>query len=146
MRVLIAGAGAFGSFIAQDLLGQNHEVTVLDQNKAVVAELTDRQLSCRLVIGDACEPRVLESAGILRADVVIAATGDDEDNLVIALLAHQEFQVPRVVARVNDPRNGWLFSEWWGVDQALSAPDAFLSLVEEKVKSAPHHPVPTQEG
>jgi len=76
---------------------------------------------------------VLEEAGLRTADVVVAATGDDEDNLVISLLAKQEFGVPRVLARVNHPRNEWMFSEQWGVDQAVSVPHLLTSLVEEAV-------------
>ena len=139
MRVLITGGGAFGSYIASDLVRKGHEVTVMDKNRPVVDEVASRVPGARVVCGDACEPRLLEEAGILRADVVVAATSDDEDNLVIALLSHKEFDVPRVVARVNDPRNSWLFTDWWGVDQALSAPDAFVPVVEQQVASAPHH-------
>jgi len=139
MRVLVAGGGAFGSYMARDLVDKGHEVTVMDADRAVADDLQTRLPGARIVCGDACEPRLLEEAGILRADVVVAATSDDEDNLVIALLSHKEFDVPRVVARVNDPRNNWLFTDWWGVDQALSAPDAFVPVVEEQVASAPQH-------
>jgi len=140
MHVLVTGGGAFGSYVARDLVDKGHEVTLLDEDSSVIAELKERLPNVRLVCGDACEPRILEEAGILRADVVVAATSDDEDNLVIALLSHKEFDVSRVVARVNDPRNGWLFTDWWGVDHALSAPDAFVPMVEEFVASAPQHP------
>jgi trk/ktr system potassium uptake protein len=139
MRVLIAGAGAFGSYIAEDLVVQGHEVFVLDKDKSVVGELRERLPAARCAVGDACEPGQLEPAGVLRADAVVAATGDDEDNLVIALLARKEFDVPRVIARVNDPRNFWLFTPWWGVDQPLSAPDALVAVIEEQVASAPPH-------
>jgi len=82
----------------------------MDQDPEAARELSEPQPEIDVVLGDACEPLLLEKAGILRADVVVAATSDDEDNLVIALLAHKEFEVPRVVARVNDPRNSWLFT------------------------------------
>jgi trk system potassium uptake protein TrkA len=85
------------------------------------------------LLGDACEPWVLEKANLTSADVVVAATGDDEDNLVTALLAKQEFAVPRVLARVNHPRNEWLFTEQWGVDVAVSVPHLLTALVEEAV-------------
>ena len=86
-----------------------------------------------IVFGDACEPWVLEEAQMAQADVVVAATGDDEDNLVTSLLAKQEFAVPRVLARVNHPKNEWLFTEQWGVDAAVSPPHILTAMVEEAV-------------
>ena len=82
---------------------------------------------------DACEVDALQTAGLDEADVVVAATGDDEDNLVISLLSKQEFAVPRVIARVNHPKNHWLFNESWGVDIAVSTPHLLSALVEEAV-------------
>ncbi|HET9443420.1 MAG TPA: TrkA family potassium uptake protein, partial [Acidimicrobiales bacterium] len=84
-------------------------------------------------VGDACEVANLQDAGIGDADVMVAATGEDQVNLVIALLAKQEFAVPRVVARVNDPRNKWLFTEAWGVDVSVSTPHLLTALIEEAV-------------
>jgi trk system potassium uptake protein TrkA len=86
-----------------------------------------------LLVADACEVDSLQRARLDRADVVVAATGDDEDNLVISLLAKQEFAVPRVIARVNHPKNHWLFNEGWGVDVAVSTPHLLSALVEEAV-------------
>jgi trk system potassium uptake protein TrkA len=94
------------------------------------AELPD---GVNFLLGDACEPYVLEEAKLGQADVIVAATGDDEDNLVISLLAKQEFAVPRVVARVNHPSNEWMFTEQWGVDAAVSPPHILTALVEEAV-------------
>ena len=85
------------------------------------------------VVADACEFRSLEAADLASCDVVIAATGDDEDNLVVSLLARQEFAVPRIVARVNHPQNEWLFNENWGVDVAVSTPHLLTALTEEAV-------------
>ena len=84
-------------------------------------------------IADACEVNSLRDAGLERCDVVVAATGDDEDNLVVSLLAKQEFAVPRVIARVNHPKNEWLFNENWGVDLSVSTPHLITALVEEAV-------------
>ncbi len=84
-------------------------------------------------VGDACEVSTLKEAGLDRSEVVVAATGDDEDNLVISLLAKQEFAVPRVIARVNHPKNQWMFNETWGVDIAVSTPHLITSLVDEAV-------------
>src|SRR5690606_25350708 len=89
--------------------------------------------SIEVFVGDACEVNVLRDAGVGSADVMVAATGDDEDNLVVSLLAKQEFAVPRVVARVNHPQNHWLFNETWGVDVSVSTPHLLTALVEEAV-------------
>jgi trk system potassium uptake protein TrkA len=132
MRVAIAGAGNVGLFIANDLRGAGHEVQLLEQNP-VVAERVQTAEGVEVVVADACEVTSLRSAGFERCDVVVAATGDDEDNLVISLLAKQEFGVPRVIARVNHPQNEWLFNENWGVDLAVSTPHLITALVEEAV-------------
>ncbi|MEV5408800.1 TrkA family potassium uptake protein [Thermopolyspora sp. NPDC052614] len=130
MRILIAGAGRLGEQAAYLLSGVGHQITVIERTRGRLAELGGHDLY-RLVHGDACEPRVLEEAGALTADLVLAATGEDEDNLVIALLAKRTFAVPRVLARVNDPDNAWLFDDRWGVDVALPAAAPMVSLVEE---------------
>ncbi len=132
MKVVIAGAGNVGSFIAEDLYNAGHEVLVLEQDDQLVAKLS-KQIDCTWVVADACEVSSLHKAGVANADVVVAATGDDEDNLVVSLLAKQEFMVPRVVARVNHPKNHWLFNKSWGVDVAVSTPHLLSSLVEEAV-------------
>jgi trk system potassium uptake protein len=131
MKVVVAGAGNIGRYLSQDLVDRGHEVTLLDTSEAVLAHNTDARV--RTMRGDACSPSVLDRAGTREADVVVAATGDDEDNLVISLLAKQEFAVPRVLARVNHPVNEWLFDESWGVDVAVSPPHLLTSFVEEEV-------------
>ena len=133
MRVVIAGAGAVGRHLALDLHARGHEVTVIEQDPAHLEEAKDWAPHVDYVLGDACEPWVLEKADVKAADVVVAATGDDEDNLVTSLLSKQEFAVPRVLARVNHPRNEWMFTEQWGVDVAVSVPHILTSLVEEAV-------------
>lgn len=132
MRVVIAGAGAVGTFLADDLAASGHEVLLLEKNLDGVDKLPAAP-NVELLAADACEFEVLARADLDKADVVVAATGDDEDNLVISLLAKQEFAVPRVVARVNHPKNRWLFTEAWGVDIAVSAPHLLSALVEEAV-------------
>jgi len=138
MRVTVAGAGNVGEFIANDLAAGGHDVLLLEQNPAVVqrAEATlggprTDGGSLEFRTADACEVSSLREAQLDTMDVVVAATGDDEDNLVISLLAKQEFAVPRVVARVNHPKNEWLFNENWGVDVAVSTPHLILALTEE---------------
>jgi trk system potassium uptake protein len=135
MKVLIAGAGSVGKFIAEQLRKGGHEVVLVESSADVVrrAERAEELASCRWIVGDACEVGTLANAGAETVDVVAAATGDDEDNLVISLLCKQEFGVPRVVARVNNPKNEWMFNEMWGVDISVSTPHLITALVEEAV-------------
>src|SRR5262245_64946398 len=132
MRVAIAGAGNVGQFIANDLYAAGHEVLLIEQ-QAEVKERSEVADGVEWAIADACEVSSLRDAGLERCDVVVAATGDDEDNLVVSLLAKQEFAVPRVIARVNHPQNEWLFNENWGVDLSVSTPHLITALVEEAV-------------
>ncbi|MFF9244173.1 potassium channel family protein [Streptomyces sp. NPDC014776] len=131
MNVLIAGAGRLGTQIAQVLSAARNEVTLVDIDDDRVAELQGRLPTVRLVAGDACEPALLEHAGVLVTDLVVVTTGNDEDNLVISLLAKRRFSVPRVAARVNDADNAWLFDARWGVDVAVPAATPLISLIEE---------------
>src|SRR3954468_7618323 len=132
MKVAIAGAGNVGTYIAGDLKEAGHEVLLLEKDRDLVARLRPN-LDVEWFIADACEVNSLHEAGLADVDVMVAATGDDEDNLVVSLLAKQEFAVPRVVARVNHPKNEWLFNETWGVDVSVSTPHLLTALVEEAV-------------
>jgi trk system potassium uptake protein TrkA len=129
MKVLIAGAGAVGRSIARELVDNSYEVTLIERNPGHFD--ADEIPAADWIFGDACELRLLELMHLEEFDVVIAATGDDKTNVVLSLLAKTEFAVPRVVARVNDPRNEWLFDSAWGVDVAVSTPRMLASLVEE---------------
>ncbi|HXF56286.1 MAG TPA: TrkA family potassium uptake protein [Actinomycetota bacterium] len=134
MKVVVTGAGKVGRHLAADLVHRGHQVTLIEQDKeAVERARRDLPPSVTIVLGDACEPWVLEEAKLVEADVLVAATGDDEDNLVTSLLAKQEFGVPRVLARVNHSNNEWMFTEQWGVDAAVSPPHILTALVEEAV-------------
>jgi trk system potassium uptake protein TrkA len=133
VRVVVAGGGAVGRHLAADLLERGHHITLIDQNPSVTAKIDTTAPGVEVVLGDACELWVLEKAHVRDADVLVAATGDDEDNLVMSLLSKQEFGVPRVLARVNHPRNEWLFTDQWGVDDAVSPPHILTALVEEAV-------------
>jgi trk system potassium uptake protein TrkA len=133
VNVVVTGGGAVGRHLAQDLADRGHDVTLVEQKRDLAEKLAQWAPDTRVVYGDACEPRILESADMRSADVLVAATGDDEDNLVTSLLAKQEFGVPRVLARVNHPKNEWLFDEQWGVDASVSPPHILTALVEEAV-------------
>ncbi|HEY2695429.1 MAG TPA: TrkA family potassium uptake protein [Pseudonocardiaceae bacterium] len=131
MRVAIAGAGAVGRSIAQELVAGGHQVMLIERDAHHFDPPEVEQ--AEWVLADACEFASLEEAGIETCDVVIAATGDDKVNLVVSLLSKTEFGVARVVARVNDPRNEWLFTDAWGVDVAVSTPRILAAMVEEAV-------------
>lgn len=131
MRVVIAGAGSVGRSIARELLAADHEVTLVDRQPSAmrVASVADAEW----LLADACELPTLTLAKVDECDVVVAATGDDKVNLVVSLLAKTEFGVPRTVARVNNPKNEWMFDEAWGVDVAVSTPRIMTAMVEEAV-------------
>jgi trk system potassium uptake protein TrkA len=131
MRVAIAGAGAVGRSIAAELVAGEHQVMLIERLQSQFEPHTVEQ--AEWVLADACELASLEDAGMQLCDVVIAATGDDKVNLVVSLLAKTVFAVRRVVARVNDPANEWLFTEAWGVDVAVSTPRMLAAMVEEAV-------------
>ena len=131
MRVAIAGAGAVGRSIALELVDNRHQVMLIERELSQIDP--EAVEAAEWVHADACELASLEEAGLETCDVVIAATGDDKVNLVVSLLAKTEFAVRRVVARVNDPRNEWLFGQNWGVDVAVSTPRLLAALVEEAV-------------
>ena len=131
MKIVIAGAGSEGRAVALELLDHGHEVTLIDKkpDQLRVASVADAEW----VLADACSPEALSEAGLREADVVLAATGDDKANLVISLLAKTEFAIPRVVARLNNPKNEWLFNASWGVDVPVSTPRIMTALVEEAI-------------
>ena len=131
MRVAIAGAGSVGRSIARELLQNGHEVLLVDRDPAAIK--VGSVESAEWLLADACEITSLEEAGLERCQVVVAATGDDKVNLVVSLLAKTEYGVPRTVARVNNPKNEWMFDESWGVDVAVSTPRIMTAMVEEAV-------------
>ena len=131
MRVAIAGAGAVGRSIARELLENGHEVLLIDQKPSAIT--VDSVPRAEWLLADACEISSLDDAALDRCNVVVAATGDDKVNLVVSLLAKTEYGVPRVVARVNNPGNEWLYNESWGIDVAVSTPRLLSALVEEAV-------------
>jgi trk system potassium uptake protein len=131
MRVAIAGAGAVGRSIAQSLLAGGHRILLIEEKRSHYRPELVPQADWMLA--DACAPDTLQAAGIHLCDVVVAATGDDQANLVFSLQAKTQYDVPRVVARVNDPDNAWLFTVAWGVDVAVSTPGTLVTSVEEAI-------------
>jgi trk system potassium uptake protein TrkA len=131
MRIAIAGAGNVGRSIASELIGNGHQVMLIERQPRQLRP--ERVPEAEWVLADACEVSSLEEADVANCDVVVAATGDDKANLVCSLLAKTEFAVSRVVARVNRAENEWLFTEQWGVDVAVSKPRLMAALVEEAV-------------
>lgn len=131
MKIAIAGAGNAGRAIARELIGNGHQVLLID--KSPKALKMDSVPNAEWLLADACEISTLDRAALDQCQVLVAATGDDKANLVASLLAKTEYGVPRVVARVNHPKNEWLFDSSWGVDVAVSTPRIIAALVEEAV-------------
>ena len=134
MRIIIAGGGDVGVQVAQLLSASSNDVTIIEKDRNRAATLSEWGLA--VVAGNACRPEVIETAGGLRTDVLVACTARDEENLVIAVLAKRHLDIPRVVARVNLEANGWLFGEDWGVDAAISSVAPLVALIEEATGSA----------
>lgn len=122
MRVVIVGAGAVGRSVARDLLGEGHQVLIIEKRRS--SYRPDRVPEAEWMLADATEIETMQKAGVQTADVLIAATADDQTNLVACLFAKVEFGVRRVVARVTNPDNQWLFTDAWGVDVAVSTTSA----------------------
>ncbi len=132
MFAIVVGGGKVGATVARALLKRGHEVTLIEQ-RLDRYEMLEQEFEHQVQVGDATEMSVLERAGIARpADIVIAVTGDDEDNLVIGQLAREKYGVERVIARVNDPRNQPHF-DLLGIPQTVSATQMVLGLIEHEV-------------
>src|SRR4051812_37177542 len=128
LRIGIAGAGNVGRSVAQELLDAGQKVLLIERQRRNFQP--HKVPDADWLYADACEMSALQEAGVQTCDVVIAATGDDKANLVVGLLAKSEFGVPRVVARINDVRNEWLFGQAWGIDVAVSTPGAMVAGIE----------------
>jgi len=131
MRIAIAGAGNVGRAIARELLGNGHQVLLIDKDPKALK--MDSVPTAEWLLADACEITALDQAKLDGCQVLVAATGDDKVNLVASLLGKTEYGVPRVVARVNHPKNEWMFDSSWGVDVSVSTPQIISALVEEAV-------------
>jgi trk system potassium uptake protein TrkA len=133
MKVLIIGGGQVGSYIADLLLNNNCTVKVIDNRETVLEKLQTKLPKDTVIFGSGTDPKILKSAGIAEADAVAAVTGADETNLVASTIAKFEYGVPRVIARVNNPKNGWLFNSGMGVDASLNQADLMAHLVIEEI-------------
>lgn len=136
MYIVIVGGGKVGFYLAKELVESNHEVLVLERNPAKCAEIAET-LGEIVMRGDGCEAAIHEQAGTGRADLLLAVTGEDEDNLVACQVARHVFNVPRTVARINNPKNELIFRKL-GIDATVSATSAIMSHIEQEL---PTHPL-----
>jgi trk system potassium uptake protein TrkA len=137
MYIIVAGGGKVGYYLAEELLNANHEVLVIEREAARVAQVRE-ELGDNIIQGDSCEATVLDAAGVARADLVAAVTGDDEDNLVICDIARRR-GVPRTIARINNPLNELLFKKR-GIETTISATQAVLAQIEQELPT--HEMIP----
>ncbi len=133
MKIIVVGGGQVGSYLASLLMGRGHEVKILEVREQRAENLKKSLPEGIVLCGSGTDPTTLENAGVRHTDVVAAVTGSDETNLVIATLAKLEYGVRRVVARVNNPKNAWLFTPVMGVDAALNQADVMAHLVAEEM-------------
>ncbi|MGA8849263.1 MAG: TrkA family potassium uptake protein [Dehalococcoidia bacterium] len=132
MKVIIVGGGKVGTSLALLLLEKGYVVKVVEAAREKISRLQQDLPADVVALGNGTDPVVLEAAGILGVDVVAATTGQDETNLVVTNLARFAFNVPRVVARVNNPKNAWMFTPMMGVDVAVNQADLMASLIAKE--------------
>ncbi|HWQ12384.1 MAG TPA: TrkA family potassium uptake protein [Roseiflexaceae bacterium] len=133
MSILIVGGGKVGGYLAGLLVAAGHQVTLIEARPDHETQLRRALPGVTVVAGDGADPAVLEAAGVRRVQIVAAVTGADETNLVVTSLARLEFGVPRTVARVNDPRNSWLYTPEMGVDVAMNQADVVAHLIAREM-------------
>lgn len=133
MNVVVVGGGNTGSHLAKILIVAGHIVHVVEERSVVLEKLGQEISQENIINGDGSSPVILEKAGIQKAQVLVAATGSDETNLVITSLGKFEFNVPRVIARINNPKNAWLFTADMGVDVSLNQSEILASLSAEEM-------------
>jgi trk system potassium uptake protein TrkA len=134
MRVIIVGGGQVGSYLASLLIANNHEVHVIENRKKVFNKLEKELPNELLIFGSGSDPEIMKKAGITTADVVAAVTGTDEVNLVVSTLSKMEYGIKRVIARVNNPKNAWLFNEGMGVDVGINQADIMAHFVVNEMR------------
>lgn len=131
MFIIVAGGGKLGYYLLKELIHKNQEVVLIEVNKAR-SKLIVEELGNLVITGDACDPLILEKAGIGRAEMIMANTGSDEANLIICQVARKKYRVPTTIARVNNPKNDDIFKKL-GVDSTINAIETILSIVEQKL-------------
>jgi trk system potassium uptake protein TrkA len=141
---IIVGGGKIGYYLAKELLEDQHEVLIIEQDAEKCAQIAD-DLGEVVMLGDGCEAATLERAGMARADMVIALTGDDEDNLVACQVAKHKFDVPHTVARINNPKNESIFKKL-GIDATISSTSVILAHIEQELPSHPLIPLMALKG
>ena len=141
MYAVIAGGGRVGYYLAKTLLAEGHEVVLVEKRPTELHPLS-LALGDIILTGDACEARTMDEAGVSRADVVAAVTGEDDDNLVICQMAKQRFGVKRTIARVNNPDNVDLFSRL-GIDQTVNSTQIIYNLIEQEMETGSIVPLTT---
>lgn len=132
MFAIVVGGGRTGSYLAKSLIEDGHDVTILEKREDIVEKDREEVPEAKVIQGDGADPEILEIAGARNADLVAAVTGDDEDNIVIGQLSKFTFKVGRVVGRVNNPKNEWLYTKEWGVDVAVSAVHIISTIIREE--------------
>lgn len=131
MFIIVVGGGKVGYYLIKDLLEAGQEASIVEKDKLKADNLTEI-LGGIVIYGDGCDPLIMEKAGVERADMIVAVTGDDEDNLVICQIAKNKFNVPFVMAKVNNPKNETTF-KMLGIDETISSTNIILSLIEQEV-------------
>lgn len=133
MNVIIVGGGKTGAQLTRQLLDENHHVRLIEVRPEAVERLNLELPELVVINGDGSSPNILDAAGVRQAQVLVAVTGEDEANLVITTLARFEFAIPRTIARVNNPKNAWLFTPEMGVDVSLNQTDILARLIAEEM-------------
>jgi trk system potassium uptake protein TrkA len=144
MYIIVVGGGKVGYYLAKELVAEQHEVLVIEQNGERCSMIAE-ELGDIVMQGDGCEVATLEKAGMARADMVTAVTGDDEDNLAACQVAKHRFSVPRTVARINNPKNELIFKKL-GIDTTVSATAVILAHIEQELPSHPLITLMTLKG
>lgn len=144
MYIIVVGGGKVGYYLAKELVEEGHEVLVIEKDATKVERIAE-DLGDITLRGDGCEAATMEMAGFGRADMVIAVTGDDEDNLVVCQVAKAKFDVPRALARINNPKNEEIFNRL-GIDTTVSATAAILAQIEQELPTHPLIPLLTLKG
>ena len=144
MYIIVVGGGKVGYYLARELVEEGHEVLVIEKDNSKCERIAE-ELGDIALRGDGCEAATMEIAGFGRADMVIAVTGDDEDNLVTCQVAKVKFNVPRTVARINNPKNEEIFKRL-GIDTTVSATAAILAHIEQELPTHPLIPLLTLKG